>query len=136
MNDRDLLRHIERLANGRAGYKQLIRELGLGGGRERRELREQLGRLTGSRQLVQVDGDHWVLAERAHASGEAGRGTSGVERSQGKREARGDAWKNAGGRGIRSENLVAGRLDLHRDGYGFVRPTPAQPGAKIGRAHV
>jgi ribonuclease R len=130
MNDRDLLRHIERLANGRAGYKQLIRELGLGGGRERRELREQLGRLTGSRQLVQVDGDHWVLAERAHASGEAGRGTSGVERSQGKREARGDAWKNAGGRGIRSENLVAGRLDLHRDGYGFVRPTPAQPGAK------
>ena len=130
MTDRDLLRHIERLPNSRAGYKQLIRELGLGGGRERRELREQLGRLTGSRQLVQVDGDHWVLAGGAPASGEAGRGTSGVERSPGKREARIDDKRTASGRGIRGDNLVAGRLDLHRDGYGFVRPTPAQPGAK------
>jgi ribonuclease R len=128
MTDRDLLRHIERLPNSRAGYKQLIRELGLGGGRERRELREQLGRLTGSRQLVQVGGDHWVLAGGAHASGEAGRGGAG--RSPGQRDARIDDKRNADGRGTRGDNLVAGRLDLHRDGYGFVRPTPAHAGAK------
>ena len=128
MNDRELLRHIERLPQGRAGYKQLIRELGLGGGRERRELREQLGRLTGTRQLVQVDGDHWRI--RTAESGEAGRGASGVERSPGKREARGDESRNASGRGIRRENLVAGRLDLHRDGFGFVRPDPRHAEAK------
>jgi hypothetical protein len=28
MTDRDLVRHIERLPGGRAGYKQLVRELG------------------------------------------------------------------------------------------------------------
>ncbi|MGB6870882.1 MAG: VacB/RNase II family 3'-5' exoribonuclease, partial [Acidobacteriaceae bacterium] len=31
--------------------------------------------------------------------------------------------------GLRSEDLVAGRLDLHRDGYGFVRPNPVAAGA-------
>ena len=36
--DRELIRRIERSAGQRAGYKQLIRELGLGGGRERRLL--------------------------------------------------------------------------------------------------
>ena len=36
MNDRELLRHIERLPNGGAGFKQLVRELRLGGGQERR----------------------------------------------------------------------------------------------------
>ena len=36
--DRDLIQRIERSQNARAGYKQLIRELGLGGGRERRLL--------------------------------------------------------------------------------------------------
>jgi ribonuclease R len=119
MTDRELLRHIERLPGGRAGYKQLVRELGLGGGQERRELREQLGRLTGSRQLAQVDGDHWMIRkESADASG----------RDRGGRpDARGAEGRRAG---IRSENLVAGRLDLHRDGYGFVRPTPGQPGEK------
>ena len=119
MTDRDLLRHIERLPGGCAGYKQLIRELGLGGGRERRELREQLGRLTGSRQLAQIDGDHWGIPKTATGAdaGVPGRGVQG--RRPDLRQA-----------GIRSENLVAGRLDLHRDGFGFVRPTPAHPGAK------
>ena len=46
MTDRDLLRRVERSAGQRAGYKQLVRELGLGGGRERRLLLEQLDRLT------------------------------------------------------------------------------------------
>jgi ribonuclease R len=109
MNDRELLRHIERLPNSRAGYKQLVRELGLGGGQERRLLREQLGRLTGQRQLVQTDGDHWSIPKAAPTVGKPARGHLP---------------------GLRGDNLVAGRLDLHRDGYGFVRPNPAAAGAR------
>jgi len=115
LTDRELLRHIERLPGGRAGYKQLVRELGLGGGQERRVLREQLGRLTGTRELTQVDGEHWAI--RKPESENAGR--------------EGRAKREVGVRkGIRSEDLIAGRLDLHRDGYGFVRPTPAHPGER------
>src|SRR5581483_2488329 len=65
MTDRELLRHIERLPGGRAGYKQLVRELGLGGGQERRLLREQLERLTDSRLLVHADRNHWSLPKAA-----------------------------------------------------------------------
>ena len=46
MTDRDLLAQIARSAGSKAGYKQLVRELGLGGGRERRLLLEQLARMT------------------------------------------------------------------------------------------
>src|ERR1700761_1522428 len=88
-SDRDLLARIGRSSGGRAGYKQLVRELGLGGGRERRLLLEQLARLTARGSLVKADRDHWSLPEAASAR----------------------------------NNLVAGRLDLHRDGFGFVRPT-------------
>jgi ribonuclease R len=116
MTDRELLRHIERLPNGRAGYKQLVRELGLGGGQQRRELREQLGRLTGTRQLTQVDGDHWAIPKTPSAQDAPNSGHP--RRAENRRP------------GIRSEDLIAGRLDLHRDGYGFVRPTPARPGAR------
>ncbi|HEX4007633.1 MAG TPA: VacB/RNase II family 3'-5' exoribonuclease [Acidobacteriaceae bacterium] len=115
MNDRELLRHIERLPNARAGYKQLVRELGLGGGQERRELREQLGRLTGTRQLQQVDGDHWAIP-KPPSSDSKPRSADPARRQE-----------------IRGENLVAGRLDLHRDGYGFVRPNPREAG---GRAPI
>ena len=114
MDDRELLRHFERLPGGRAGYKQLIRELGLGGGQERRLLREQLGRLTGRRQLVQLDGEHWSLPKSA------------PEESQPRRPGRSREPRLA-------ENLIAGRLDLHRDGYGFVRPNPPAAGARSAR---
>ena len=49
MTDRELVARIARSAGGKAGYKQLVRELGLGGGRERRLLLEQLARLTAAR---------------------------------------------------------------------------------------
>ncbi|HEX5235559.1 MAG TPA: RNB domain-containing ribonuclease [Silvibacterium sp.] len=88
MTDRELLRHIERSAGQRAGYKQLVREFSLGGGRERRLLLEHLARLTASGHLVKAGRDDWTIA------------------------------KKAGSR----DNLMAGRLDLHRDGFGFVRP--------------
>jgi ribonuclease R len=92
MTDRELVARIARSAGGRAGYKQLVRELGLGGGRERRLLLEQLARLTARGQLVKIDREQWSLAREAAAR----------------------------------DNLAAGRLDLHRDGYGFVRPNPRQ----------
>ena len=87
--DRDLLTRIGRSSGGRAGYKQLVRELGLGGGRERRLLLEQLARLTARGSLVKTDRDQWSLPQAAAAR----------------------------------TSLIAGRLDLHRDGFGFVRPT-------------
>jgi ribonuclease R len=92
MTDRELLRRIERSPGQRAGYKQLVRELGLGGGKERRMLLEQLDRLTARGELVKSDRDHWALPLAAARN-----------------------------------NLVAGRLDVHREGFGFVRPEARQP---------
>jgi ribonuclease R len=96
MTDRDLVARIARAPGGKAGYKQLVRELGLGGGRERRLLLEQLARLTASGRLARVEGEMWAIPQAI-----------------------------AGAR----DNLVAGRLDLHRDGYGFVRPNPERRSA-------
>jgi len=45
MTDQELLRHITRSAGNKAGYKQLVRELGLGGGAQRRKLLEQLAKI-------------------------------------------------------------------------------------------
>jgi ribonuclease R len=92
MIDRELLKRIERSPGQRAGYKQLVRELGLGGGKERRLLLEQLDRMTARGELVKSDRDHWGLPLAAARN-----------------------------------NLVAGRLDVHRDGFGFVRPESRQP---------
>ena len=98
MTDRELVTRIARSAGQKAGYKQLVRELGLGGGRERRLLLEQLARLTVRGELAKLDREHWS-----------------IPRPVGTRD-----------------NLAAGRLDLHRDGYGFVRPNPRQ--ASLQRA--
>jgi len=92
MTDKELAARIARSAGGKAGYKQLVRELSLGGGRERRLLLEQLARMTARGALTKLDREHWSTP------------------------------KTVGGR----DNLVAGRLDLHRDGYGFVRPNARQ----------
>src|SRR6201996_8995153 len=105
--DRELIRRIERSAGHRAGYKQLVRELGLGGGRERRLLLEQLARITARGELVKTEAEQWALPsatpERtARARQEAG-GLPGELRAT-------------------RDKLIAGRLDVHRDGYGFVRP--------------
>ncbi len=96
MTDRELVARIARSPRGKAGYKQLVLELGLGGGRERRLLLEQLARLTVRGELTKIDREHWGIPRKAANLG--------------------------GGR----DNLIAGRLDLHRDGYGFVRPNVRQ----------
>jgi ribonuclease R len=95
MTDKELLARITRSAGGKAGYKQLVRELSLGGGRERRLLLEQLARLTVRGALTKLDREHWSIPRPLGAGGTR-------------------------------DNLCAGRLDLHRDGYGFVRPNARQ----------
>jgi ribonuclease R len=114
-SDREILRLIERSAGHRAGYKQLVRELGLGGGRERRLLLEQLARITARGELVKTADEHWALPkadpEKTARAAKKHFDARGVEVPSGAREFRATRdW------------LVAGRLDLHRDGYGFVRP--------------
>jgi ribonuclease R len=100
MTDRELVARIARSAGGKAGYKQLVRELGLGGGRERRLLLEQLARLTARGELARHDRETWSIPRTTgHAVGTR-------------------------------DNLVAGRVDLHRDGYGFVRPNARQAGGE------
>ena len=93
MTDQELLAKIARSAGQKGGYKQLVRELSLGGGRERRLLLEQLARLTARGALVKLDREHWGIPRAAACT---------------------------------RDNLAAGRLDLHRDGYGFVRPNARQ----------
>jgi ribonuclease R len=90
MTDRELVARIAHSAGGKAGYKQLVRELGLGGGRERRLLLEQLARLTARGELSKLDREIWSIPRKVAVGGSR-------------------------------DNLAAGRLDLHRDGYGFVR---------------
>jgi len=96
MTDRELVARIARSAGQKAGYKQLVRELNLGGGRERRLLLEQLARLTARGELAKLDRERWSIPKAI----------SGV--------------------GGTRENLATGRLDLHRDDYGFVRPNARQ----------
>jgi ribonuclease R len=109
--DRELIRRIERSAGHRAGYKQLIRELGLGGGRERRLLLEQLARITARGELVKTEFEQWALPGATfEKTARAGRADAMPGEQPGRRC------------GATRDRLVAGRLDLHRDGYGFVRP--------------
>jgi ribonuclease R len=112
-SDREILRLIERSPSHRAGYKQLIRELGLGGGRERRLLLEQLARITLRGDLVKLDTGFWSLP---HATPEK---TARPTNPMGAPSLASETWAS---QRITRDKLVAGKLDLHRDGFGFVRP--------------
>jgi ribonuclease R len=81
-----ILKHIARQPKRAAGFKQLVRELGLHGA-ERGELDALLRRLVGSGALVEDESDRYALPQAAS-----------------------------------DKNLVAGRLTMHRDGFGFVIP--------------
>ena len=114
--DRELVRRVERSAGQRAGYKQLVRELGLGGGRERRLLLEHLARLTAKGELVRIGEEQWGLPSAApEKTARPGRrvldGRGAETQGEQRQELR-----------ATRDRLVAGKLDLHRDGYGFVRP--------------
>jgi len=86
LSDSTILKHIARQAKRAAGFKQLVRELGLHGD-ERTDLNNRLQNLTKHGQLIQVDSDRYVLPQAAA-----------------------------------DNNLIAGRLTMHRDGFGFVIP--------------
>ena len=86
ITDSTILKHIARQPKQGAGFKQLVRELGLHG-EERRALDEQLQKLVASGALTRSDSDRYALPNPAA-----------------------------------DKNLVAGRLTMHRDGFGFVIP--------------
>jgi ribonuclease R len=101
-SDRDLISRITRSAGGKAGYKQLVRELGLGGGRERRLLVEQLTRMVARGELIRAGDDMWSLPRATPAKQSNERSSSPLRSGR--------------------DRLISGKLDLHRDGFGFVRP--------------
>jgi ribonuclease R len=86
LSDSTILQHIARQPKSQAGYKQLVRELGLHG-EERRELNDHLQKLIKRGALISLDSDRYALPQAAA-----------------------------------DKNLVAGRLSMHRDGFGFVIP--------------
>jgi ribonuclease R len=86
LSDSTILKHIARQPKRSAGFKQLVRELGVRGD-GRGELNDLLQKLTRSGQLIVVDSDRYALPAAAA-----------------------------------DKNLVAGRLTMHRDGFGFVIP--------------
>src|SRR5882672_1133981 len=88
LSDAAILKKIERQPKRSAGFKQLVREMGIRGD-GRRELHDRLQKLVAGGQLLQVDSDRYALPKAA-----AGR------------------------------NMLVGRLNLHRDGFGFVLPDP------------
>ena len=94
-SDSAILQHIARQPKRQAGYKQLVRELGLHGD-ERRQLNDQLRKLVKSGQLLPIDSDRYQLPQAAAGN-----------------------------------NLIAGRLTMHRDGFGFVIPDPKSLSAQF-----
>ena len=94
-SDSTILSHIARQSKRQAGYKQLVRELGLHG-EERRELNDQLHKLVKRGQLIPIDSDRYQLPQAAA-----------------------------------DKNLIAGRLSMHRDGFGFVIPDAKSLGGPL-----
>jgi ribonuclease R len=64
LSDSVILKKLERLPKRTAGFKQLVRELGLHGD-ARRELSDRLERLVASGQLIQVESDRYALPQPA-----------------------------------------------------------------------
>src|SRR5215472_5228928 len=60
LSDSAILKKIERQPKRAAGFKQLVRELGLHG-EQRRELEDRLDRLVANGQLLKVDGKRYAL---------------------------------------------------------------------------
>ena len=95
LSEKDIVRHIERQPKQTAGFKQLVKELRLGGGDARRELHNQLNRLVKRGELVAQSGDRWSIPAK-----ERGKGVGGHH----------------------GRPTATGRLSQHRDGFGFVIP--------------
>ncbi len=81
----------------------------MGGGRERRLLLEQLARITARGELVKINNEQWSTPSATPEK------TARVPRTL-------NPPPETMLRATR-DKLLAGKLDLHRDGYGFVRPS-------------
>jgi ribonuclease R len=101
LTEQAILSHIERQPHRSAGFKQLVREMGLRGD-ERRQLAERLQALVKNARLIETGRDRYTLAEHAAAH----------------------------------QNLIAGRLTMHRDGYGFVIPNAGQRSTSSGDIYI
>src|ERR1700722_451270 len=86
LSDSAILKHIARQPKRSAGFKQLVRELGLHRP-PRRDLNDRLQKLVAGGALISSDSDRYALPQPSA-----------------------------------DKNLVAGRLTMHRDGFGFVIP--------------
>src|SRR2546428_8654817 len=64
LSDSDILKKIERQPKCTAGFKQMVRELGVRGD-DRRVFAERLKHLTAMGQLVQVDSDRYAIPQAA-----------------------------------------------------------------------
>ncbi|MGI4830188.1 MAG: ribonuclease R family protein [Janthinobacterium lividum] len=132
-SDRELLARIARSAGGKAGYKQLVRELGLGGGRERRLLLEQLSRMAARGDLRKLENELWAVprppAEGTATGSRSDRPVAGS--GHGERRGLWTGLEESSRSG--QDRLLSGRLEIHRDGYGFVRPD-AKAGSGSGQA--
>ncbi len=95
LSDPSILKHIARQPKRAAGFKQLVRELGLHG-EQRRELETRLQKLVAAGELVQLNSDRYAMPQPAA-----------------------------------DKNLVAGRLSMHRDGFGFVIPDASSLNATL-----
>jgi ribonuclease R len=82
MTDAALLDHISRLPHARAGFKQLVKEMGARG-EDRAELESALDRLTARGELVELRSGQFIVTSR-------------------------------------SREFAVGRLNVHRDGFGFL----------------
>ena len=65
LSDSSILKKIEHQPKRSAGFKQLVRELGIHGSDARAELTDRLERLVSSGQLHQVDSDRYALPQAA-----------------------------------------------------------------------
>src|SRR6204780_3948734 len=95
LSDSTNLKHIARQPKRAAGFKQLVRELGLHGD-ARGELDSHLEKLVAAGELVQLNSDRYALPQPAA-----------------------------------DQNLVVGRLSMHRERCGFVIPDASSLSASL-----
>ena len=102
LSDQQILSHIQRQPKATASYKQLLREMRIKG-HERRELETRLRALVRRGNLHEVGRDRYMIP--------GSKPGKGAERMTAREQER---------------NLIAGRLQMHRDGFGFVVPESEQ----------
>ena len=101
LSDQQIISHIQRQPKATASYKLLLREMRIKG-HQRRELETRLRALVRRGSLHEVGRDRYMIP-----GSKPGKGAERMERAQ-------------------ERNLIAGKLTMHRDGFGFVIPESEQ----------